>query len=111
MPHCVIDYSEDLSSKVDAIIFAVFSGARESQLFDECDIKIRALSFSKYTVGISDDSFVHVSSKILSGRSADQKLQLNKGIVERIKELNFKHCLITAEVIDIERDSYSKFKA
>lgn len=111
MPHCIIEYSEDLSSNVDEISSAVLSGARDSQLFDERDIKIRALSFSKYTVGVSDDSFVHVSSKILSGRSSGQKLQLNTCIVERIKELKFNHCSITAEVIDIDRDSYSKFRA
>lgn len=110
MPHCIIEYSENLNHQVDDIVCAVRLGACDSQLFEVCDIKIRAMPFAKYVVGTSDASFIHVSSRILSGRSLEQKLRLNRAIVEHIKILDVKNCAITAEVIDIHRESYIKFE-
>lgn len=111
MPHCIIEYSENLHHQVDDIICAVRLGACDSQLFETCDIKIRAMPFAKYVVGISDASFIHVTSKILSGRPLEQKLRLNETIVEHINRLDVKNCSITAEVIDIHKESYIKCRA
>ncbi len=110
MPHCIIEYSSDLSDKVNDIMDAVYTGACSSQLFEEEDIKTRAIAYENYQVGSSSASFIHVSSKILSGRSSAQKAALNHTIVSHIADLGITNCAITAEVIDIDKESYIKQK-
>lgn len=110
MPHCIIEYSEDLNDNVSEISRAVFSGALASNLFEAGDIKIRAIPYKNYQVGHSATSFVHVSSRLLSGRDSTQKRQLNTAMVDCIKNLNLKNCSITAEAVDIHRESYVKYE-
>ncbi len=108
MPHCVIEYSNDLNDKISKIVNAVHLGTLSSNLFEEDDIKTRAICYEHYRVGISNSSFIHVSSKILSGRNTAQKSTLNAAIIKHITNLNIKDCSITAEVIDIHKESYEK---
>lgn len=110
MPHCVIEYSKDLSQKVNDIINAVHAGAVASNLFEESDIKTRAIAYDHYRVGVSDASFIHVSSKILSGRDSLQKSMLNAAILSHLSSLAIHNCSITAEAIDIHKESYEKQK-
>ncbi len=110
MPHCIIEYSEDLDNIINEIISAVHDGACSSNLFEEGDIKTRAIPYKSYQVGTSNSSFVHVSSRILLGRDSSQKLLLNTAIINNIKTLNLKGCSITAEAVDIQKESYAKFQ-
>ncbi len=50
MPHCIIDYSQDITVQVDIdrLIEAVHLGAMDSGLFHEYDIKTRALAFTHH---------------------------------------------------------------
>ena len=108
MPHCVIEYSQDLSDKITHIMNAVHAGACASNLFEENDIKTRAIPYEHCRVGISNSSFIHVSSKILSGRNSEQKILLNAAIINHINRIGIKNCSITAEAVDIHKESYAK---
>jgi 5-carboxymethyl-2-hydroxymuconate isomerase len=110
MPHCIIEYSEDLDGNADAIIRSVHTGAAMSGLFELSDIKTRAISYKHYQVGVTQASFIHVSSRILAGRDNTQKGSLNAAIVDQLGALAFSNCSITAEVIDIHKDSYIKLE-
>jgi 5-carboxymethyl-2-hydroxymuconate isomerase len=88
---------------------SVHLGAVNSGLFESSDIKIRAIPYKYYQVGIANSSFVHVSSRILSGRDNTLKDVLNSAIVNQLSILAFSNCSITAEVIDIHKESYVKF--
>lgn len=88
----------------------MFSGALESELFefDGSDIKVRALSFSNYQSGKEKIDFIHVTLKILSGRSSNQKEMLSQLVLKQLITLGLTNCSMSVEVIDIDRPSYSK---
>ncbi|MBU3023934.1 5-carboxymethyl-2-hydroxymuconate Delta-isomerase [Aestuariibacter sp. A3R04] len=108
MPHCVIEYSSDISP--ESLMSSVFKGAIASDLFDKSgtDVKVRAIAYDHHISGASLGSFIHVSLKILSGRSKEQKESLSNSVLQKIKENEYVNCSITVEVIDIDRSSYAK---
>ncbi|MEL0638220.1 5-carboxymethyl-2-hydroxymuconate isomerase [Marinomonas sp. TI.3.20] len=108
VPHCVIEHSSNIDG--NSLTSRVFSGAMDSKLFEEngSDIKVRAISFSNYQTGNDKASFVHVALKLLSGRNSEQKLNFSTLFLEHLKTLGLSGCSITVEVIDIDRNSYSK---
>jgi len=108
MPHCIIEHSSTINA--GDLLKPVFEGALKSALFDKNghDIKVRAVPFTHYLTGLEKSDFVHVILKILSGRTTQQKLLLSKTIINEIKSLNLLNCSITVEVVDIQRETYSK---
>ena len=108
MPHCIIEHSAEIEGNV--LVSLVHSGALESELFDPdgSDIKVRAIPYSNYKTGSVDINFVHVTLKILSGRNLEQKTKLSHLVLEKLQMLSMSSCTISAEVNDIERDSYAK---
>lgn len=108
MPHCVVEHSASIDGEL--ILPLVFSGALKSALFevDGSDIKVRARSYSSYLTGPKKFDFIHVTLKILSGRTLEQKQILTKAVLERLQQLELRDCSISVEAVDIERASYSK---
>ena len=108
MPHCVIEHSADIDGKT--LVSLVYKGALESNLFESegSDIKVRALSYSNFQTGNVDFNFVHVTLKILSGRSVVQKSNLTQLVLGQLKSIGMSNCSISVEVADIDRASYSK---
>ena len=110
MPHCLIDYSQDVTAEVeiDALLDAVYRGAMDSALFPEYDIKIRALGYQHHRTGQTRDSFVHVAVHLLSGRSAEQKSMLSECVLARVEPLLPQVVSVSVEIVDIHRESYRK---
>jgi 5-carboxymethyl-2-hydroxymuconate isomerase len=110
MPHCIIDYSQDVTAgvEIDRLIEAVHQGAMDSGLFPEYDIKTRAVEFSQHRTGQTRDSFVHVAVHLLSGRSEEQKIALSEGLLARIEPLLPRVVSVGVEICDIHRASYRK---
>lgn len=108
MPHCVIEHSADIDGSL--LVSQVHRGALASGLFDPegSDIKVRALSYSNYQTGSVDIAFVHVTLKILSGRSTEQKSALTQQVLEQLKSGVVANCSLSVEVADIDRASYAK---
>ena len=108
MPHCIIDYSRDVSIEIDRLLEAVHLGAMDSGLFPEYDIKTRAVEFSQHRTGQTRDSFVHVAVHLLSGRSDEQKTGLSERVLARIEPLLPTVASVGVEIIDMHRASYRK---
>ena len=89
MPHCIIDYSQDVAAQldIDTLIEAVHLGAMDSGLFPEYDIKTRAIEFAQHRTGQTRDSFVHVAVHLLDGRSDEQKAGLSEAVLARIERV------------------------
>lgn len=109
MPHCVIEYSAKIDG--EALVASVYKSALESKLFQSkgSDIKVRAMPYSNFKTGNVDINFIHVTLKILSGRSDTQKTNLTHLVLEQLKTLKITNCSISVEVADIDRSSYEKF--
>lgn len=106
MPHCIIEHSKNLEPS--KLIDAVYQGARKSQLFENDDIKTRTIGFDNYQSGSVKSSFVHVTTKNLSGRNLEQRSMLSQLILSELESLSFISTSLTIEVVEIERESYAK---
>ena len=110
MPHCIIDYSEDVAAQIDIddLIAAVHQGALASGLFPEYDIKTRAIGFAQHRTGQTRDSFVHVAVHLLDGRDDDQKIELSESVLAQIEPLLPGVISVGVEICDMHRASYRK---
>jgi len=116
MPHCIIEYSAELAQEIDInkLMYGVFEGAVSSSLFSTTDIKVRAIAFNDYYAESGNvaknkqQRFIHVCSKILSGRTLEQRQYLAKLMLSQLTKLNLSAVSISVETIDMERESYCK---
>ncbi|MDO6763656.1 5-carboxymethyl-2-hydroxymuconate Delta-isomerase [Agarivorans sp. 1_MG-2023] len=110
MPHCIVEYSKDLPAtfNIEQVLLSLFEVLKDSAEFEEASIKLRAIAYPDLLSGLDEHSFVHVRLHILSGRSTAQKRALTEAMVEHLSpQLNMVKSL-SAEVVDIQRESYSK---
>ncbi len=111
MPHCIIEYSHS-DIDVKALLKAVHAGASNSNLFEVHDIKVRAMGFDHYFVASDTETmpdFIHVSTRLLSGRTDEEKLYLSNCILSAVcQSLTWFTGSVTVEILDIDRHSYSK---
>ena len=110
MPHCIIEYSEDVAEQVDidSLLEAVHLGAMDSGLFPEYEIKTRAIAFSHHRTGQTRDSFVHVTVHLLDGRDDAQKTNLSNCVLARIEPMLRGVVSVGVEICNMHRASYRK---
>ncbi|MCG1034786.1 5-carboxymethyl-2-hydroxymuconate Delta-isomerase [Polaribacter sargassicola] len=110
MPHCIIEYSNDLETrnKISKTVKVVNQELINSELFDNTTIKTRALPIKEYLVGGKKTSFIHTTIKSLQGRTDSQKKILSNKILNVLSvEYTFVKN-ISVEIIDINPNTYSK---
>jgi len=110
MPHCIVEYSSGVADQIeiDDLVAAAHQGVLSSGLFDEYDIKTRAVSYTHHRTGATRDSFVHVTVRLLSGRDDAQKADLSEKVLAAIEPLLPGVASVGVEICDIHRDSYRK---
>ncbi len=109
VPHCIVEYSSGLEERVSPLmrVVEVFQGALDSDLFNVHDIKSRAIAYENHKAGSGVSDFVHVTVKILSGRTAQQRGMLSATLLSRLKGLNLLSVSLSVEVVDMERETYA----
>ncbi|MCY7294570.1 5-carboxymethyl-2-hydroxymuconate Delta-isomerase [Alteromonas sp. a30] len=110
MPHCIIEYSRPLTEKeqVDNIQKAVLQGCLTAQLFSPEDIKLRSIPFDDYRLMGGHEHFIHVTVKMLSGRTPEQRQTLSESVLSALTQLKLMNTSLTVEISDLERESYTK---
>jgi len=110
MPHLIIEYSADVADQVAIrdIVDAAHDGAMSSELFPEYDIKTRAIAYRDHRTGQTRDSFVHVTVRLLDGRSDEQKAMLGEAVLGCIEPLLPRVASVGVEIVDMHRASYRK---
>ena len=110
MPHCLIEYSQNLSDKqpVQNLLEAVFEGVEQSGLFERSHIRVRAMAFADFLLASPDEAFVHVTIRLHQGRSPEQRKQLSTEVLQALLKLDFNHTSITVETVEMDTASYSK---
>ncbi len=123
MPHVIIEHSSNipkilvksLQAEIQNIMTSIVEGN-----FDADQCKARSFGFDEYLVGKSDQSsasFLHITIKILSGRSTEVRKKLAEKIsdfAQKIfaelvsKGLDTKRCDISVDVVEMDRDVYQK---
>jgi len=79
MPHCVIEYTKNLSPEVDVdnMVDVTFETIVQAEIFNKSAIKVRAISYDHYKSGLTKDYFIHITIRILPGRTPEQKSTLS----------------------------------
>lgn len=110
MPHCIIEYSEDLSFNLDKKILMknVFDGCMQVNIFNKKDVKVRMKSYEYFLSGGLEKNFIHINIKILSGRSIDEKKLLAQNVLDQVNNDTFCDISISVEVNDMNKEIYSK---
>ncbi|MFM2610269.1 5-carboxymethyl-2-hydroxymuconate isomerase [Vibrio chagasii] len=108
MPHCIIEHSSTINA--EQLNSKVFLGALNSELFeaDGRDIKVRSIAYENYQTGTEKEDFIHVTVRILSGRSDTDKVMLSETVMTQLLSLSLCRASITVEVVDMDRNSYGK---
>ncbi|MBL8387846.1 MAG: 5-carboxymethyl-2-hydroxymuconate Delta-isomerase [Hydrogenophaga sp.] len=119
MPHIVIEHTANLSRlPFDKILSAVARElANSPEVFDEADLKARVLHVDAFRVGLEDQgrAFIHVTVRILAGRSASQKKdfsdRVTRGMLQHMPVIP-PHLVahLSVEVVDMDPESYRKVK-
>ena len=102
MPHCVKEIANQLSSSVtpDQLLRCVFDAHVKSGLFDTDHIKVRCTGYDHHISGTGSDRFIHATSHIKVGRTAEQKQQLSNLIVQGLIDLGITSASMSAQVVD-----------
>ena len=109
MHHCIVEYSKSIETEIDisSVIDTVFNVVSKSGLCEGSSIKVRAIGYDFYKSGISNQSFMHVCIKILSGRNQQQKETLSSAVLSGLSKVD-EAISTTIEVVDMETACYSK---
>jgi len=110
MPHIIFEYSEQLfqNNEVGSALQVIHNAIADSGLFDESHIKTRAYPFREYTNAGGSDPYIHIQARIKSGRDEANKKRLGEAILACLKTQRIQASVITVEIIDMDRDSYTK---
>ncbi|MCY9826943.1 5-carboxymethyl-2-hydroxymuconate Delta-isomerase [Vibrio chagasii] len=108
MPHCIIEHSSTINA--EKLNTKVFLGALNSELFeaDGRDIKVRSIAYENYQTGTEKEDFIHVTVRILSGRSDTDKAMLSETVMTQLLSMSLSRTSITVEVADMDRNCYGK---
>jgi 5-carboxymethyl-2-hydroxymuconate isomerase len=109
MPHFVLDCSGNILEKKNAmeIMLKVHDTANATGLFDPGDIKVRINPFDHYINGNDQADFIHIFANIMEGRTTKQKHDLSKRIMATLKEMFPKVPILSINIRDFERATYS----
>lgn len=115
MPHLTLEYSANLDTfDAEAILLALNEALAACGHFEEIDIKSRCVRRDAFRVGTSSEprAFVHATLAILSGRALDTRRALSEQVLAVLKTHcgtpSGVHLQLSAQVVEIERESYAK---
>tara|TARA_R110000764_G_scaffold87984_1_gene168941 strand:- start:650 stop:1012 length:363 start_codon:yes stop_codon:yes gene_type:complete len=110
MPHCILEYSQNLEQEVPPvdILEAIKGACVASAIFSVEDIKLRSVPYKSFITGGQEDAFIHVTLRMLSGRTCEQKKRLSHLVLESLTKFSLKDVSFSVEVCDMDRDTYAK---
>ncbi|MEX2525060.1 MAG: 5-carboxymethyl-2-hydroxymuconate Delta-isomerase [Gammaproteobacteria bacterium] len=110
MPHLVIEYSKGIEGKVsmESLMERTYQAAVAAQVMNPDDIKVRALPYSHYRLARQDGDFVHVTCRLLEGRTSEEKVRLSTEIRGYLSELLPDVYSLSVDIVDMNPDAYKK---
>ncbi len=109
MPHFIIDCSENIirQKSPDEIMQAVYDVAEAAGLFAANDIKVRLRPYQYFKLGTGKKDFIHIFGNIMEGRSAEQRANLSKKIIERLNEMFPDISILSINIREFEKATYN----
>ncbi|MBV1888406.1 MAG: 5-carboxymethyl-2-hydroxymuconate Delta-isomerase [Urechidicola sp.] len=108
MPHFILDCTERILeiNEPKVVLEEVLETAFSTGLFEKNDIKVRLNPFKHSLVQEGENDFIHVFGNIMEGRTDEQKADLSKAIVKKLKQLFPEVPIISINIRDFEKASY-----
>lgn len=120
MPHIIIEHSENITNqnalKIGLEIQQIMAKITDGN-FDPDQCKIRCKKYENYLVGLEKNPayFIHISIKILAGRSleirqnlASQSFEFVKNFYQKTTTNSSSRCDISIDIIEMAREVYKK---
>lgn len=112
MPHLVMEYSNSAEERLNmqGLLEDLHQVAIDSGLFSTKDIKSRAVRVHSWLVGDKGNSvdFIHITLELLSGRTAEQKRELSRSLMDVLAEQASHIDSLTINVRDMEKACFQK---
>lgn len=108
MPHCLIEYDSPLEQVLDVnqLLETVHEAVSSSELFDKTYVRSRLQPFFGFRMGAEKSHFIHVTIKLMQGRSDKEKTELNQQVGLAIQALALDDVVLSCECVDIHTPSY-----
>lgn len=113
MPHLIFECSEELKSRIsfEPIFLALHTKLSELLPTQISSCKSRVITSQDYLVGDKENNlFIHLTIKILSGRTNEIKQQAGEKILtylkEIVQELSIIDVSISVEILDLSQNYY-----
>ncbi|KAB2823215.1 5-carboxymethyl-2-hydroxymuconate Delta-isomerase [Aliivibrio finisterrensis] len=112
MPHLIMEYSNSSEERLNmqGLLEDLHQVAIDSELFSVNDVKSRAIRVHSWLVGDQENNadFIHITLELLSGRTAEQKRQLSRRLMDVLAEQANHIDSLTINVRDMEPESFQK---
>lgn len=112
MPNLVMEYSNSVDDRVNVqgLLEDLHQVAIQCGLFDIGSIKSRALRCHDWLIGDEADSvdFIHISFELLDGRSAEQKRELSRQLMEVLQQQAGHVRSLTINIRNMDRECFQK---
>ncbi|KAF1044781.1 5-carboxymethyl-2-hydroxymuconate Delta-isomerase [Xylophilus sp.] len=118
MPHLIVEYTPNLAGFAADDILAALNDTliASGEIANETDLKARAVPVETFRIGNqpAQRAFVHAQLRLLAGRTPEAKRALSDRIAavlrERVPRPTGVLVQLSAEIVDMDRDAYSKEK-
>ena len=112
MPHIIVEYSETLTAlDVPKLVMELHHDLATRETINIHAIKSRAIPVQYVLVGNNDelDKMIHITLKLLPGRSDELKKEMAQGLIDKSKHLaHDERVSVTCEVAELHAESYVK---
>ena len=111
MPHITVEYTEHLSTDIPKLLTRLHDNLASQDTVNVHAIKTRAIPVQYVIVGDGQepDKMIHVTLKLLPGRSDDLKKTMAQGLFDEAKaETHDDRVTVTVEVAELHEPSYTK---
>ncbi len=114
MPHIIVEYSSNLSSAVNitALLSELHAAVDGHHNVAAARIKARAIALEHYIVGTHGPkaAMVHVTFKLLEGRSLEARKELSSLLQQTVRRhvplAQFPDSAVTIEVVELQTATY-----
>jgi 5-carboxymethyl-2-hydroxymuconate isomerase len=111
MPHIIIEYAAPIAEQhdLDKLCKALFDAALETGVFKSPkDVKVRAIPATHWYLQTENDSFIHVTVRLLTGRTTEQKASVTNAMLKTADQLLPEVGSISVDIKELDPATYAK---
>ncbi len=105
MPHIIVEHS---IVDIEGLLVALNNTLVKSELFEPSSIKARSIFCQDHLVGGVKADFVHVTVKLLSGRTILQQKQLSEEVLVTLSQIISAEVALSVEIVVLDAQTYTK---